>query len=79
VVRVVPGHGPAVMPWPQAAQPELRYLNRLKADVLTAIKSGKTLAQASASAGVSEKDAWELFDEFNARNVAAAFAEMEWE
>ncbi len=79
VARVVSGHGPVPMPWPQAAGPELRYLNRLKADVLAAIKAGKTLADASATAGVSERDAWELFDDFNARNVAAAFAEMEWE
>ncbi len=77
--RVVPGHGPPSMPWPAAIEPEKRYLERLAADVRALIKSGKTLTDATATAGRSEKDAWELFEEYHARNVTAAFAELEWE
>lgn len=75
----VPGHGPASMPWPQALEPERRYLARLADDVRKLIKDGKTLADAAATAGVSERDAWLLFQEYNARNASAAFAELEWE
>jgi quinoprotein relay system zinc metallohydrolase 2 len=77
--RVVPGHGPASMPLDAALAPQRRYLTRLAEDIRTAIKAGRTLGETAKIAGLSEKDAWLLFDEFNARNAAAAFAELEWE
>jgi diacylglycerol kinase family enzyme len=43
------------------------------------IASGASLAQAAATAGLSERPQWELFEEYNARNATAAFAELEWE
>ena len=75
----VPGHGPASMPWPTAIAAEERYLSKIADDVRGMIKQGKTLADAAQTAGLSEKDAWLLFKEYNARNVSAAFAELEWE
>jgi quinoprotein relay system zinc metallohydrolase 2 len=75
----VPGHGPASLPWPAALAAEQRYLNTIADDVRTMIKQGKTLAEAAQTAGLSEKDAWLLFKEYHARNVSAAFAELEWE
>ncbi len=77
--RVVPGHGPASMALPDALAPQKRYLTRLTKDIASAIKAGTSMQAAAKTAGLSEKDAWELFDEFNARNVAAAYAEMEWD
>lgn len=77
--RAVPGHGPASMPWPGALDDELRYLTTLAIDVRAAIKAGRTLEDAMATAGVSERTAWFLFDAFHKRNVAAAYAELEWE
>lgn len=77
--RVVPGHGPAAMDWPAALAPQRRYLTRIAEDVRADIKAGRTLAEAARTAGLSEKDAWALFEDFNARNVSAAFAELEWE
>lgn len=77
--RVIPGHGPASMTWPDALTPLERYLRTVADEVRTMIKSGKTLAEASKTVGLSEKDAWLLFDEFHVRNVTAAFAELEWE
>jgi quinoprotein relay system zinc metallohydrolase 2 len=79
VKLAVPGHGPAAMAWPAALVAEQRYLSRIADEVRTMIKQGKTLADAAATAGLSERDAWLLFKEYNARNVSAAFAELEWE
>ncbi len=76
--RVVPGHGP-LAEWPLALADERRYLERLARDCRAMIASGATLAQAAATAGLSEKPQWELFEEYNARNATAAFAELEWE
>ena len=77
--RAVPGHGPAAVAWPAAIDPLERYLGRVATDVRALIKAGKTLAEAARSAGLAERDAWQLFDEYHARNVSAAFAELEWE
>lgn len=77
--RVVPGHGPKTMEFPQALQPVQRYLGAIAADVRRQIAEGKTLAEATKTAGFSEKDAWSLFDQYHVRNVTAAFAELEWE
>ena len=77
--RVVPGHGPPSMPWPDALAPLERYLQAVTDDVRVAIKAGKTMSEATATAGQSEKTKWELFDEHHIRNVTAAFAELEWE
>jgi len=77
-VRVVPGHGP-LTEWPLALADERRYLERLAQDCRTMIASGVPLAVAAATAGVSERPQWELFEAYNARNATAAFAELEWE
>lgn len=77
--RVVPGHGPLVRAWPQGLADERRYLERLASDIRGMIKRGVPLAQAATTACVSEKDRWQLFEAYNARNATAAFAELEWE
>jgi quinoprotein relay system zinc metallohydrolase 2 len=78
-LRVVPGHGPASAKWPEALLPERRYLERLAADVREIIGKGGQLAEAAKTAGQSERGNWKLFEDFNARNATAAFAELEWE
>jgi quinoprotein relay system zinc metallohydrolase 2 len=77
--RVVPGHGPKTMELPEALEPEQRYLATIAEDVRRQIAEGKPLAEATKTAGFSEKDAWKLFDQYHVRNVTAAFAELEWE
>lgn len=77
--RVVPGHGPASMSWPDSLDPMERYLRSIADDVRAMIKENKTLSEATKTAGASEKDKWLLADEFHVRNVTAAFAELEWE
>ncbi len=77
--RVVPGHGPASVPWPAALGPQLRYLTTLAKDIRAAIRDGETISATVPKAAASEKNKWQLFDEFNARNVTGAYAELEWE
>jgi quinoprotein relay system zinc metallohydrolase 2 len=76
--RVVPGHGP-VTAWPEALQAQRRYLERLATDLRALIARGVPLRRATESAGTQERDRWQLFEEYNARNATAAFAELEWE
>ena len=77
--RVVPGHGPSSLPWPEAADPMTRYLKGLATDVRRMIREGRTMRDAAGEAGRAEAQHWALFDEFNARNATAAFHELEWE
>jgi quinoprotein relay system zinc metallohydrolase 2 len=77
--RVVPGHGPIIDNWPQALAAQRRYFERLLADVRGLIARGAPIDIAAQTAGQSEKGYWELFEDYNARNATAAFAELEWE
>ncbi|MEQ1694459.1 MAG: quinoprotein relay system zinc metallohydrolase 2 [Hyphomicrobiaceae bacterium] len=77
--RVVPGHGPASMAWPVAMDAQAHYLDVVARDVRKTIAAGQPLEVAMGTAALNEKPAWLLFDDFHARNVAAAFAELEWE
>ena len=77
--RVVPGHGPASAPWPDALADERRYLKTVADEVRRVIADGATIAEAPAKVAQEERARWQLFDEFHARNVTAAFAELEWE
>ncbi len=77
--RVVPGHGPPSMAWPDAAKPIQHYLQVITGEIRTMLKENRTLSDATATVGLSEKSAWQLFEDYHARNVSAAFAELEWE
>ncbi len=77
--RVVPGHGPVQAPWPRAREPTRRYLQSLRGEIRAWLKSGNDLRSAQSNIGRTEKDRWLLFDDYHQRNVAAAFAELEWE
>ncbi len=75
----MPCHGPKTMPWPDAIESVERYLTVLATDVRKLLKEGKTIEDAIATAGQSERGKWALFDEHHPRNVTAAFTELEWE
>lgn len=76
--RVVPGHGP-VAAWPQALADQRRYLAKLAADIRKDVAGGTPIAKAAEHAAASERDKWELFDDYNARNATAAYSQFEWE
>jgi quinoprotein relay system zinc metallohydrolase 2 len=77
--RVVPGHGPAVALWPKALDDERAYLARLTGDLRAAIKKGESVKDAAKEAANDERGKWRLFEDYNARNATAGFAELEWE
>ena len=79
--------GPACRPRPRAGDRRLagalaaqrRYLEQLTKDVRGLIARGVPSPAAAERAAQDEKDRWALFEEYNARNATAAFAELEWE
>ncbi|MFA5900143.1 MAG: quinoprotein relay system zinc metallohydrolase 2 [Hyphomicrobium sp.] len=77
--RVVPGHGPHAMTLPEAMGDEQRYWSTVAADVRQLIKEGRSMTEATKTAGQSERGKWEMFDQYHVRNVTAAYAELEWE
>ena len=77
--RVVPGHGPVLASWPLSLVSEENFLKRLQTEIRTYIKAGKTIEQAMEEIGQSMRPDWQLFDDFHKRNIATAFAELEWE
>lgn len=77
--RVVAGHGPMVAPWPQALDDQRAYLTRLTKDLRAAIRNGDSVGLAAQNAAQEERGKWRLFDDYNARNATAGFAELEWE
>jgi quinoprotein relay system zinc metallohydrolase 2 len=78
-VRIIPGHGPIGLPWPQALDSERAYFDRIAKDVKASIAKGEPVDGAEKWAGQSQKDDWRLFDDYNRRNVTAAYSEYEWD
>ena len=78
-IGFIPGHGPIIVKWPEAADAQVRYLTTLQSEVRSLIKQGKYLEDALQTVGHSEQDRWLLFDANHKRNVSRAFAELEWE
>jgi quinoprotein relay system zinc metallohydrolase 2 len=78
-VRVVPGHGPILDAWRSAIGDQLRYFDRLARDVRGLIARGVPIGKAADTAAQNEKPLWALFEDYNARNATAAYAEIEWE
>jgi len=76
---VIPGHGDLVRNWPQGLQPEKHYLQTLMTEIRQMIDQGVFLEQAVETVGYSERDNWQLFDQFHKRNITTAYAELEWE
>jgi quinoprotein relay system zinc metallohydrolase 2 len=82
--RVVPGHGPAMAPWPTAGAAQRRYLEALRDDLRKAL-ADKVVLERAISAVASPPpaslsgEAWLLAEENHGRNVMAGYTELEWE
>jgi hypothetical protein len=66
-------------PWPQAAAPEERYLRSVLAGTRRALADHVDIGEAPSRVAGEERGRWLLFDEYHARNVTAAYKELEWE
>lgn len=78
VKTVVPGHGAPSRDWPAALDAQQHYLEQLQTDVRAALRAGLTLRQAVERIP-PDRPGWRLLDAFHARNVTAAYTELEWE
>jgi quinoprotein relay system zinc metallohydrolase 2 len=76
---VIPGHGAIVTDWPTGLLAEQRYLQTLLTEIRGMLAEGRFLEEAIELVGYSEKDKWQLFEQFHKRNVTTAFDELEWE
>ena len=77
--RVVPGHGPASVAWPDALDAQERYLRALLGGVRREIAAGGSIESAIGRVAEEERDRWVAFDANHPRNVTASFTELEWE
>ncbi len=77
--RAVPGHGTVAIDWPAGAADIERYLTTLEREVKQAIADGVDIEKASKTVAQSERQKWTLFDDYNGRNVIAAYKELEWQ
>jgi quinoprotein relay system zinc metallohydrolase 2 len=75
----VPGHGRTQLAWPDALEPERRYLELILEQTRLALKARKTIQEAIDTIGLSEAPNWVDFELFHRRNVTAAYTELEWE
>jgi quinoprotein relay system zinc metallohydrolase 2 len=77
--QFVAGHGRASLPWPQALDAQLHYLNVIVAETRQAIRTHKPIQDAVETVGRSEQGRWVNFDLYHRRNVTSAYTELEWE
>jgi quinoprotein relay system zinc metallohydrolase 2 len=77
--RAVPGHGPLVVDFAPAMADLMHYLSVLRDETRKAIAAGVSIADAGRTVAHTERRLWALFDDYNERNVIAAYKELEWE
>jgi glyoxylase-like metal-dependent hydrolase (beta-lactamase superfamily II) len=77
--KATPGHGPLTVDFRPAAADLLAYLRALRDGVRAEIDRNGSIEQAIATVGRPERDKWKLFDDYNRRNVAEAYRELEWQ
>ncbi len=79
VQRVVPGHGPVSLPWPQALAAQESYLRGLLTGVREKLSAGAFMEEVVETVGNEAKQDWLLHEQDHRRNVTRAFTELEWE
>ncbi|WP_238179738.1 quinoprotein relay system zinc metallohydrolase 2 [Methylobacterium dankookense] len=77
--QAVPGHGPVRVALAPALAEIDRYLGTLRDETRKAIAADVSIEKAVRTVAQSERGKWDLFDDYNARNVTVAYKELEWE
>ena len=77
--HAVPGHGPVLVPMADAAAALERYLRVLLEETRAAIAKGVPIEDAAITVALSERGNWQMFDDYNGRNVMEAYRRLEWE
>ena len=77
--KAVPGHGPLVVDLAGAVADLERYLIALRDGVRAEIAANGAIENAVKTVGQAERSHWLLFEDYHARNVIAAYKELEWE
>lgn len=77
--RVIPGHGPILASWPLALTSEENYLKELASKVRESLQKNFTIERAMAEITTQSPGDWLLYEDFHKKNIATAFAELEWE
>lgn len=76
--RVIPGHGPRVVHWPEGLVAQQRYLDSLVATVVHALEAGEFLEDVLAAGAATQLGAWSV-PAAHQRNLSRAYREFEWE
>jgi quinoprotein relay system zinc metallohydrolase 2 len=76
--RIVAGHG-RCDEWRTALAAQRRYLQALADGTRAQIRAHHPIGQAMQEVAGDERERWLLFDAYHRRNIAAAYAELEWE
>lgn len=78
VKTIIPGHGVIRKDWKKQLQKVEDYLKVLLDDTKKLMAKGVSIGKAAELAAASQRQQWLLFDDYNPRNVAKAFVELEW-
>jgi len=77
--HLVPGHGTAALQGGEALTRQKAYLEYLAGTVRAALRRGRTLREVIDADDGAALSGWDLVERFHARNLSAAYTELEWE
>lgn len=79
VAYAIPGHGAPSEHWPEVLNNQYAYLRAVRDGARRMLDNGRSLRYATRHVANDQKPDWLLFDDYHARNVTAAFTELEWQ
>lgn len=77
--RVVPGHGPVAVDWPDDAKPMREYFQGLIQHVRQGLAGDRSMLDMVEEAEGMRDPRWLLYKSFHPRNTTVVYQELEWE